>query len=50
MENKREESDDYDGHSVSMLNKIAKALNKKINISIVPENNEKVRFVFQEVA
>ena len=46
----RLESDDYDGHSLSMLNKIAKALNKKLNISMVSENNEKVRFVFQEVA
>lgn len=46
----RLESDDYDGHSLSMLSKIAKTLNKKLNISMASQNNEKVRFVFQEVA
>ncbi len=47
----RLEDADYNGHSLSMLNKIAKALNRRLTVSM-SDNDEKVgirRFVFREV-
>ncbi len=48
----RLEDADYKGHSLSMLSKIAKALNQKLKVTITDKGkeNEKIRFVFQEVA
>ncbi len=47
----RLEDADYNGHSLSMLSKIAKALNRKLTVSM--EKAEKVtgnrRFIFQEI-
>ncbi|MBW1800973.1 MAG: helix-turn-helix transcriptional regulator [Deltaproteobacteria bacterium] len=34
----RLEDSDYEGHSFSMLDRIAKALNKRIKVSYVPED------------
>ena len=47
----RLENSDYDGHSLSMLSKIAKALNRKLSISITDgdKGSDVRRFVFQEV-
>ena len=45
----RLEDADYNGHSLSMLSRIAKALNQKLKVSMSDKENEKVRFVFQEV-
>lgn len=48
----RLEDSDYNGHSLSMLSKIAKALNKRLNVTMTAKDkkNEEIRFVFQEVA
>ena len=48
----RLEDTDYNGHSLSMLSKIAKALNQKLKLTMTDKGkeNEKIRFVFQEVA
>jgi transcriptional regulator with XRE-family HTH domain len=48
----RLEDADYNGHSLSMLSKIAKALNQKLNVTMTDKDkeNEKIRFVFQEIA
>jgi len=46
----RLEDADYSGHSLSMLSRIAKALNQKLNVFMATKENEKIRFVFQEVA
>jgi len=46
----RLEDADYNGHSLSMISKIAKALNQKLNVTITDKENEKIRFVFQEIA
>ena len=48
----RLEDADYNGHSLSMLSKIAKALNQKLKLTMTDKGkeNEKIRFVFQEVA
>ena len=48
----RLENSDYDGHSLSMLSKIAKALNRKLSVSMTEEDkgSDVRRFVFQEVA
>ena len=47
----RLEDADYNGHSLSMLSRIAKALNRRLYVSM--DNNDKdtstIRFVFQEV-
>ena len=48
----RLEDADYDGHSLSMLNRIAKALNTKLNVGFQggdPENSKVINFVFREV-
>jgi ribosome-binding protein aMBF1 (putative translation factor) len=45
----RLEDADYNGHSLSMLSRIAKALNQKLKVSMTADENEKMRFVFQEV-
>ena len=37
----RLESADYDGHSMTMLRRIASALNKRVKISFVPLEGEK---------
>jgi transcriptional regulator with XRE-family HTH domain len=47
----RLENADYDGHSLSMLSRIAKALNRRLSVSM-PDRDKYVgtiRFVFQEV-
>ena len=36
------EDADYDGHSLSMLRRIAKALHRRVEIRMVPENTERV--------
>ncbi len=48
----RLEDADYNGHSLSMLSRIAKALNQKLNISMThtDKEDETIRFVFREVA
>lgn len=48
----RLEDADYDGHSLSMLNRIAKALNKELKILMSFKDNETktIRFAFQEMA
>ncbi len=45
----RLEDADYEGHSFSMLERIAKALNKQIQLSYVADNskNETMRYIFQ---
>jgi len=47
----RLEDADYNGHSLSMLSRIAKSLNRRLSVSM--DNNDKgtstIRFVFQEV-
>jgi transcriptional regulator with XRE-family HTH domain len=47
----RLEDDDYESHSLSMLNKIAKALNHRVNVMLISKDPEasKVRYVFSEV-
>ena len=47
----RLEDSDYEGHSLSMLNKIAKAVNNRIKISYVADNPqaENMRYAFQIV-
>jgi len=47
----RLENADYNGHSLSMLSKIAKALNRKLSISMTggDKGSDIRRFVFQEV-
>ncbi len=47
----RLENADYDGHSLSMLSKIAKALNRKLSVSMLDgdKGSDLRRFVFQEV-
>jgi len=47
----RLESADYDGHSLSMLSKIAKVLNCSLSVSMTDKNpnSNMRRFVFQEV-
>lgn len=47
----RLEDADYNGHSLTMLSRIAKALNKHLKIQMTPENeqHQTMRFVFQEV-
>jgi transcriptional regulator with XRE-family HTH domain len=47
----RLEDADYNGHSLSMLSKIAKALNQTLKLTMTDKGkeNEKIRFVFQEV-
>jgi transcriptional regulator with XRE-family HTH domain len=48
----RLEDADYSGHSLSMLSRIAKALNRNLNISMTDKSKGagSLRFVFQEVA
>jgi len=38
----RLEDSDYEGHSLSMLDKIARALNKQVKINVVEANSELV--------
>jgi len=47
----RLEDADYEGHSLSMLKRIAQALNKrlKVNIKTIEPETEIIRFAFQEV-
>ena len=47
----RLEDADYNGHSLSMLNRIAKVLNRRLSIEMTDgdENGETIRFVFREV-
>lgn len=47
----RLEDADYEGHSLSMLNRIAKALNQQVQVVMQPKdrNLEAVRFAFREV-
>ncbi|NQT55892.1 MAG: helix-turn-helix domain-containing protein [Desulfobacteraceae bacterium] len=48
----RLEDADYDGHSLSMLSRIAKALNKRLTVQVTPtedEHRQTMRFVFREV-
>ncbi len=47
----RLEDAEYDGHSLSMLNRIAEALHKKLRVAIEPRDPdlETVRFAFREV-
>ena len=47
----RLEDSDYEGHSLSMLSRIAKALNQQVQVVIQPKDPEleTVRFVFREV-
>jgi len=47
----RLEDSDYDGHSLSMLRKIAKALKQKLNITMTDKvkENDNIKFVFQEI-
>jgi len=47
----RLEDADYNGHSLSMLNRIAKALNRRLSIEMTDgdDNGETIRFVFREV-
>ena len=48
----RLEDANYEGHSLSMLSKIAKALNQKLEVTMTSKDKgeERIRFVFQEVA
>lgn len=45
----RLEDSDYEGHSLSMLNRIARALNTRLTVSCVPRdpNSESLRHAFQ---
>jgi transcriptional regulator with XRE-family HTH domain len=47
----RLEDADYEGHSLSMLSRIAKALNKHLNVEIAPKDPdiETMRYVFSRV-
>jgi transcriptional regulator with XRE-family HTH domain len=46
----RLEDSDYEGHSLSMLSRIAKALNRRLAVDIKPEKEvNKMKFVFQRV-
>ena len=47
----RLEDADYEGHSLSMLNRIAKALNQQVQVVMQPKDRdlETVRFAFREV-
>ncbi len=47
----RLEDADYDGHSLSMLNRIARALNRRLSVQISSENKHatQMRYVFQGV-
>lgn len=47
----RLEDADYEGHSLSMLSRIAKSLNKRLKVMITPGNSEieTIRYVFREV-
>ena len=47
----RLEDSDYDGHSLSMLSRIAKALNRQVQVVMQPKDleAENVRFAFREV-
>jgi transcriptional regulator with XRE-family HTH domain len=47
----RLEDSDYEGHSLSMLSRIAKALNQQVRVVMQPKNQEleTVRFAFREV-
>jgi len=47
----RLEDADYEGHSLSMLNRIAKALNQQVQVVVQPRDRdlETVRFAFREV-
>ena len=42
---------DYEGHSLSMLNRIAKALNHRLTVLMIPRESEgnTIRYVFQEI-
>jgi transcriptional regulator with XRE-family HTH domain len=47
----RLEDADYNGHSLSMLSRIAKALNKRLSVKIISEDEQRqtMRYVFREV-
>lgn len=47
----RLEDSDYNGHSLSMLSRIAKALNRRLSVSMPDRDKDTgtIRFVFQEV-
>lgn len=47
----RLEDADYEGHSLSMLSRIAKKLNHRLNVRIVPENRESqtMNYAFREL-
>lgn len=47
----RLEDADYDGHSLSMLSRIAKALNKRLTVQMLSEDeqHQTMRYVFREV-
>ncbi len=47
----RLEDADYDGHSLSMLNRIAKALNRRLSVQMSSKNKyaTQMRYVFQRV-
>jgi transcriptional regulator with XRE-family HTH domain len=47
----RLEDADYEGHSLSMLSRIAKKLNHRLNVRMVPENfeNETMNYAFREL-
>ena len=47
----RIEDADYEGHSLSMLSRIAKKLNHRLNVRMVPENfeNETMNYAFREL-
>ena len=45
----RLEDADYEGHSLSMLSRIAKTLNKRLQVSMTNPESETIRYVFREV-
>lgn len=48
----RLEDADYEGHSLSMLSRIAKALNKRLTVQVTPTEDEQrqtMKYVFREV-
>jgi transcriptional regulator with XRE-family HTH domain len=47
----RLEDADYEGHSLSMLSRIAKALNKRLKVQVIPKDKEvdTVRYAFPEL-
>lgn len=47
----RLEDADYEGHSLSMLNRIAKSLNQRVTVLMTADNQEAdtIRYVFREV-